>query len=62
MFGVPSTFFGILPGRVTYIVNKEGKIIYIYSSQTQIERHVDEALKVALILKKSEKAMTTVAI
>lgn len=59
MFGVPSSFFGIIPGRVTYVVNKEGRIIYRYSSQTQIERHVDEALKVALILKKSEKAMTS---
>jgi len=60
MFGVPSSFFGIIPGRVTYVVNKEGRIVYIYSSQSNIERHVDEALKIALILKKSEKAKETV--
>lgn len=59
MFSVPSSFFGIVPGRVTYVVNKEGRIVYIYSSQSRIERHVDEALKVALVLKKSEKAMKT---
>jgi peroxiredoxin Q/BCP len=61
MFGVPSSFFGIVPGRVTYVVNKEGRIVYIYNSQSQVERHVDEALKVALVLKKSEKAMANVA-
>ncbi len=62
MFGVPSDLFGILPGRVTYVVNKEGRIIYIYSSQTQVERHVDEALKVALVLKKSEKVTSSAAV
>ena len=56
LFGVPSNFLGLVPGRVTYVVNKKGKIVYIFSSQTQIERHVDEALKVALVLKKAETA------
>ena len=28
IFGVPKQLFGILPGRVTYVVNKEGKIEY----------------------------------
>jgi peroxiredoxin Q/BCP len=46
LFGVPSNFLGLLPGRVTYIVDKSGKVIYIFNSQTQAERHVDEALKI----------------
>jgi len=54
LFGVPSKLLGIMPGRVTYEANKEGKIIHIFNSQTKVVRHVDEALKVALILKKSE--------
>jgi peroxiredoxin Q/BCP len=46
LFGVPSNFLGMLPGRVTYIVDKSGKVIYIFNSQAQAERHVDEALKI----------------
>ncbi len=45
-FGVPVNFFGLLPGRVTYIVDKSGKVVYIYNSQTQAKRHVDEALRI----------------
>jgi peroxiredoxin Q/BCP len=45
-FGVPTNFFGILPGRVTYIVDKTGKVIYIFNSQVQATHHVDEALRI----------------
>jgi len=54
LFGIPPKLFGFLPGRVTYVVDKKGKIVHIFSSQSQVERHVDEALKVSLILKKTE--------
>lgn len=50
-FGVPTNLFGILPGRVTYIVNKDGVVVYMFNSQTKAEQHVDEALK---ILKKMQ--------
>lgn len=46
LFGVPSSFFGLIPGRVTYVVNKEGKIEYLFNSQIQAEKHVDEALRI----------------
>ena len=46
MFGVPANLFGLLPGRVTYIVNKSGKVDYLFNSQTQATKHVEEALKV----------------
>ena len=45
-FGVPASFFGLLPGRVTYIVNKEGKVIYTFNSQMNAEKHVSEALRI----------------
>jgi thioredoxin-dependent peroxiredoxin len=45
-FGVPSELFGLLPGRVTFIADKKGKVIYIFNSQTQATRHVDEALRI----------------
>lgn len=46
LFGVRTSAFGILPGRVTYVADRTGKVVYIFSSQTQAERHVDEALKI----------------
>lgn len=46
LFGVPTNLFGLLPGRVTYIINKEGKVVYIFNSQTKAAEHVDEALKI----------------
>lgn len=45
-FGVPSDLFGLIPGRVTFVANKTGKVIYIFNSQTQTEKHVDEALRI----------------
>lgn len=46
LFGVPGSFFGLIPGRVTYVINKEEKVVYLFNSQIQAEKHVDEALKV----------------
>ena len=51
LFGVPVNFLGLLPGRVTYIVDKSGKVVYIFDSQTQATKHVDEALRVLKELK-----------
>jgi peroxiredoxin Q/BCP len=46
LFGVPTNFLGLIPGRVTYIVNKEGRVVYIFNSQIKAEQHVEEALKI----------------
>ena len=51
LFGIPSNFFGLIPGRVTYVINKEGKVAYLFNSQTQAEKHVDEALRILQELK-----------
>jgi peroxiredoxin Q/BCP len=45
-FGVPTNFFGVMPGRVTYIVNKEGIVVHIFDSQAQATKHVDEAMRI----------------
>lgn len=42
LYGVPSTM-GVIPGRVTYIIDKQGIVRHVFSSQTQAERHVEEA-------------------
>jgi thioredoxin-dependent peroxiredoxin len=54
LFGVPSKVFGFLPGRITYVADRTGKVVFIFDSQTRAQRHVDEALKIVLVLKKSE--------
>lgn len=46
LFGVPTNALGLLPGRVTYVGDRKGKVVYIFNSQAQAERHVDEALKI----------------
>ncbi len=46
LFGVPTSFFGLLPGRVTYIVNKEGKVVFIFNSQLNAEKHIEESLRI----------------
>jgi thioredoxin-dependent peroxiredoxin len=46
LFGVPSNMFGSLPGRVTYIVDKTGTVVYVFDSQSQATKHVDEALRI----------------
>lgn len=45
-WGVPSSL-GILPGRVTYVLDGSGKVRDIFSSQLEAERHVANALAVA---------------
>lgn len=42
-FGVPKTL-GILPGRVTYVIDKEGVIRLMYSAQLASDEHVKQAL------------------
>lgn len=46
LFGVPTNLLGLLPGRVTYVADKSGKVIYTFNSQLQTEKHVDEALRI----------------
>jgi peroxiredoxin Q/BCP len=42
-YGVPRTL-GLLPGRVTYVIDAQGVVRLIFSSQLQPAKHVAEAL------------------
>ena len=44
-YGVSKTL-GLLPGRVTFVIDKQGQIRHVFSSQFSAQRHVDEALEV----------------
>ncbi len=45
-FNVPPNLFGLLPGRVTYIIDKKGSIRGIFNSQTDPVGHIKKALEV----------------
>jgi peroxiredoxin Q/BCP len=45
LYGVPSTM-GLLPGRVTYIIDGGGVVRHIFNSQFNVAKHVDEAINV----------------
>lgn len=45
LYGVPSTY-GLLPGRVTYIIDKQGRVRHIFDSQFNPPAHVQEALRI----------------
>src|SRR3990167_764257 len=51
LYGVPRTL-GILPGRVTYVIDRKGIVVQIISSQLAYKKHVGEAIKA---LKTSDK-------
>ena len=44
LYGVSKTL-GIFAGRVTYVIDREGVVRSIFSSQVAVEKHVEEALK-----------------
>jgi peroxiredoxin Q/BCP len=41
-YGVPATL-GLLPGRVTYVIDKSGIVRHVFNSQLQATQHVAEA-------------------
>lgn len=45
LFGVPTTM-GILPGRVTYVVDEQGIVRHIFSDMLNAQKHITEALKI----------------
>jgi peroxiredoxin Q/BCP len=44
LFGVPSGLFGLLPGRVTYVTDKNGVIQMIFDS-VLATKHIPKALQ-----------------
>jgi peroxiredoxin Q/BCP len=48
-YGVPATLW-ILPGRVTYVIDRQGVVRHVFDSQLQATKHIDEALVVVRTL------------
>ena len=44
-YGVPATL-GILPGRVTYVIDREGVVRHTFTSMVNIGKHIEGALAI----------------
>lgn len=43
LYGITSTL-GVVPGRATFVINKDGIVRFVFSSQLQPAKHATEAL------------------
>lgn len=44
-YRVPASF-GLIPGRTTYVIDRDGVVRHVFTSQTNIGRHVNDALDI----------------
>lgn len=54
-YGVPSVL-GLLPGRVTYVIDRHGTVRHVFNSMTRISRHIEEALDIVKLLQAEQSA------
>jgi peroxiredoxin Q/BCP len=44
LYGAAGLLGGLIPGRVTYVIDRSGILQHVFSSQTKFLQHVNEAL------------------
>jgi peroxiredoxin Q/BCP len=54
-YGVPAVL-GLLPGRVTYVIDRQGTVRHVFNSMTNISQHVSHALEVVRQLQAEQPA------
>jgi peroxiredoxin Q/BCP len=54
-YGVPAVL-GLLPGRVTYVIDRQGMVRHVFNSMTNISQHVGDALEVVRQLQAEQRA------
>ena len=54
-YGVPGVL-GVIPGRVTYVIDRAGVVRHVFSSMTNIDGHVNDALRVVKELQAGQPA------
>ena len=55
LYGVPAVL-GLIPGRVTYVIDRQGTVRHVFSSMTNISQHVGDALAVVRQLQTGQAA------
>ncbi len=58
LFGVPSSLMGLLPGRVTYIIDRDGVIKHVFNSQLNAAEHVEVAKNIIRQLQDAKTSQT----
>jgi thioredoxin-dependent peroxiredoxin len=48
-YGVPAAL-GVIPGRVTYVIDRDGTVRHVFNSMTNVKGHVKDALEVVRTL------------
>ena len=54
-YGVPGVL-GVIPGRVTYVIDRAGVVRQVFSSMTNIDGHVNDALRMVKELQAEQPA------
>ena len=57
-FGVPTSLLGLIPGRVTFVVDRQGVIRNAFESQLRVGEHVRRALELVRTLARGASAPT----
>ena len=55
LYGVPAVL-GLLPGRVTYVIDRQGTVRHVFKSMTNIGQHVSDALEIVRRLQTEQPA------
>ncbi len=55
-FGVPKAAFGFLPGRVTYVLDKDGVCTSVYDNLADAASHIEKAKEALAAMKPAAKA------
>jgi peroxiredoxin Q/BCP len=55
LYGVPAVL-GLIPGRVTYVIDRQGTVRHVFNSMTNIGGHVNDALEVVKQLQAEQPA------
>ncbi len=57
LYGAESSI-SFIPGRVTFVIDKNGTVRHVFSSQLQPEKHVEEARQILIKLNEEDKTQT----
>ena len=55
LYGAP-TVLGMVPGRVTYVIDRQGTVRHVFNSMTNIGNHISDALQVVRKLQGEQAA------
>jgi peroxiredoxin Q/BCP len=45
LYGVPANLGGLIPGRVTFVIDRDGVVRHVLNSQLDAKRHIAESLQ-----------------